>query len=94
MCNKEKTLRKVHINLENNFSFDCQRSKSQGMFKNISSRILEDVRKEQVVRALIKEPKKSRKLIFKEWFNDKVHEFCIVTSLHGYGKFVEYSCVH
>lgn len=56
------------------------------MLKNISSRILEDVRREQVVKALTKEPKKSRKKIFKEWFNDKVEEFCRVTSLHGYGK--------
>lgn len=55
------------------------------MFKNISNQILRDVKREQVVNALLKEPRKSRKQIFKEWFNDKVHEFCTVTSLHGYG---------
>lgn len=69
-------------------SFDCQRSKSPGMLKNLSNKIIKDVRRENIVKALTKEPKKSRKLIFKEWFNDKVQEFCRVTSLHGYGKFL------
>lgn len=69
-------------------SFDCQRSKSPGMLKNLSNKIIQDVRRENIVKALTKEPKKSRKLIFREWFNDKVQEFCRVTSLHGYGKFL------
>jgi hypothetical protein len=56
------------------------------MFKNVSQKILADVKREQVVNALFKEPKKSRRQLFKEWFKDKVHEFCSVTSLHGYGE--------
>lgn len=56
------------------------------MFKNVSQKILADVKREQVVNTLFKEPKKSRRQIFKEWFKDKIQEFCTVTSLHGYGK--------
>lgn len=59
---------------------------SRKMFKNVSQKILADVKREQVVNALFKEPKKSRRQLFKEWFKDKIQEFCSVTSLHGYGE--------
>lgn len=53
------------------------------MFKNISQRILADVRTEQTLKVL-SVPKKPRKEIFKLWLKDKVNNFCNVTSLHGY----------
>jgi len=57
--------------------------KKGDMLKAASLKILEDVRRENAVKAFTK-PKRPRKEIFKEWLKDKVYEFCSVTSLHGY----------
>jgi acid-sensing ion channel, other len=53
------------------------------MFKNISNRILNDVKTEHAIKnlAVRKPPIKER---FKAWLKDKVTNFCSVTSLHGY----------
>lgn len=53
------------------------------MFKVISNKILNDVKTEHALK-ILSNPKKPKKDIFKEWLADKVHNFCSVTSLHGY----------
>lgn len=53
------------------------------MFKNISQKILQDVKTEQAIKMLAVQ-KRPKKEIFKLWLKDKVNNFCSVTSLHGY----------
>lgn len=53
------------------------------MFKNISKRILQDVKTDHAVQVLAVR-KKPLKVVFKAWIKDKVENFCAVTSLHGY----------
>jgi len=53
------------------------------MFKDISRKVLSDVRQQHAI-TVLSLPKRSRKEIFKLWFKDKVRNFCSVTSLHGY----------
>lgn len=53
------------------------------MFKTVSQKVLDDVRKENTIRAITL-PRRPRKELFKEWLKDKVENFCSVTSLHGY----------
>lgn len=53
------------------------------MFKNISKRIISEVKTENAVKILAV-PKRPKTEMFKYWLKDKVNNFCKVTSLHGY----------
>ena len=53
------------------------------MFKNISRKILSDVKTENALKVLAVR-RKPLKEVFKLWLKDKTNNFCQVTSLHGY----------
>lgn len=53
------------------------------MFRNISNRLVNENRAEHAIKVLaVRRP--PRKELFKKWLNDKILNFCKVTSLHGY----------
>lgn len=53
------------------------------MFKVISQKLVTNNRTDKALKVL-RIPKKPKKEIFKAWLEDKVINFCKVTSLHGY----------
>lgn len=53
------------------------------MFKNLTKKVIQNVRQQNAVR-IMSIPKKTPKELFELWLKDKVYNFCKVTSLHGY----------